>query len=1004
MPANTQAMRIEGMDATNGWYAVQSQTQPSVDAIQEFSVQTSNYSAELGLAGGGLFNLTMKSGTNQLHGSAYEYFVNEALNAGTPWTSNGDGGLLRPRQRRNDFGFTLGGPVVLPKLYNGHDKLFFFFNFEQFRQTIITNNVEYTLPTTAYRSGNFSQALTNRNIGTDGLGRPLLENTIYDPSTDFVVNGETYRNPFPNNIIPQADLDPVAVKIDNLLPLPTSSGLINNYLPTYANPSSTTIPSVKIDYLLSARSKLTGYWSLTDRNTPNNSALPQPLEGTPDHVPTNTIRLNFDRTLAPTLLLHFGAGLMDMHFFQSADSFNPVTQLGLTGTNSNYFPVLETLLGTDQGGLSITTGPGVVEHLVYYKPTFNTNLTWVKNNHTYKFGGEAMTDGYKIFNTTYSMGWLAFSPNETGLPALNGVSLPATVGFPYASFLLGAVDSGIDGTPAATRMGAHALSGYAQDSWKVTRKLTLDYGLRYDFSSYLKDGNGYYIIFSPSTPNENAGGRLGGLIGEGYGGGRCNCEFSTNYPFAFGPRLGLAYQITPKTVLRVGSGVSYFKTDDNNFGYSAGSEFGYTSSSYGYPAYVMQNGLPYKVTFPNFDPGQYLYPGEIGSVNQAQDRHAGRPARQLQWSVGIQREILRNFLVEATYVGNRGAWWNAAGLICPNCTTPGELAYYGLNINNAADRTLLASEVGSPLAISQGFGLPYPGFPTQATVAQSLRPFPQYGSITNWHWVPDGDTWYESLQMKATKRFSRGLQFDSAFTWAKQLDSGVEDDYGRGDGVIINNAFNRPNQKTLSVFDQPFQFVISGSYTTQRLSGGNKFTGNKALSWIARDWQIGTLLRYASGTPIPSPTSTNSLSTYIFQSTLFNRVPGVPLFTHNLNCGCFDPTKTFVLNPAAWSNPAPGQWGTAAGYYSDFRYQRRPVENISLGRVFPLKERASFQIRAEFTNMFNRSEMNNPTATNPLATQTTNAAGQTTSGFGYINTGSTYSSPRQGQLVARFRF
>jgi hypothetical protein len=137
---------------------------------------------------------------------------------------------------------------------------------------------------------------------------------------------------------------------------------------------------------------------------------------------------------------------------------------------------------------------------------------------------------------------------------------------------------------------------------------------------------------------------------------------------------------------------------------------------------------------------------------------------------------------------------------------------------------------------------------------------------------------------------------------------------------------------------------------------------------------------------------------------LFNRVPGVPLFTQDLNCHCFDPNKTFVLNPAAWTNPPAGQWGTAAAYYTDYRYQRRPVENISIGRVFRVKERASLQIRAEFTNMFNRTEMSNPTATNPSATQTTTAAGQTTAGFGYINNGTVFSAPRSGQLVARFQF
>jgi hypothetical protein len=290
-----------------------------------------------------------------------------------------------------------------------------------------------------------------------------------------------------------------------------------------------------------------------------------------------------------------------------------------------------------------------------------------------------------------------------------------------------------------------------------------------------------------------------------------------------------------------------------------------------------------------------------------------------------------------------------------------------------------------------------------ATVAQSLRPYPQFGNLSNWHYTPLGDTWYNSLQAKATKRFSHGVEINSSFTWSKQLTLGVEDDFGRGGGVFINDAFNRRNQKTLSVFDQPFLFVFSGSYTTPKLSGGNRLTGNKVVSWIARDWQIGTLLRYGSGTPIQSPTATTGLATYVFQSTLFNRVPGVALFTHDLNCHCFDPNKTFVLNPAAWVNPPAGQFGTAAPYYADYRYQRRPVENMSLGRAFHLKERATLQIRAEFTNIFNRTEVNNPTATSAVATQTT-SNGRTTGGFGYINVGTTFSAPRQGQLIARIQF
>src|SRR5215472_3327722 len=203
LEGNSAALRVEGQDATATiTLGATSQTQPSVEATQEVAIQTSNYAAEFGQAGGGLFNFTMKSGTNQFHGSAYDYFVNEALNAGTPFTDDGHGHLLRPRQRRNDYGFSLGGPVWIPKLYNGHDKTFFFFNFEQFRENATYNNTPLTVPTVAYRNGDFRQALTGRMLGVDGLGRSYQENEIYDPSTERIISGVRYRDPFPNNTIP----------------------------------------------------------------------------------------------------------------------------------------------------------------------------------------------------------------------------------------------------------------------------------------------------------------------------------------------------------------------------------------------------------------------------------------------------------------------------------------------------------------------------------------------------------------------------------------------------------------------------------------------------------------------------------------------------------------------------------------------------------------------------------------------------------------------------------
>jgi hypothetical protein len=1006
MPSNSQTLRLEGQESTNGIASsTQSQTQPSVEAIEEFAIQTSNYAAEYGQAGGGLFNVTMKSGTNSLHGSAYEYFVNEDLNAGQPFTNSGDGRLLRPRQRRNDYGFTLGGPVEIPKIYNGHDKTFFFFNFEQFRETQVINNSPLTVPTAAYRDGNFTQALTGKNLGTDGIGRPILENTVYDPSSDFTVSGVRYRNPFPNNTIPLSQQDPVALNILKLVPNPTNSLLVNNYVPVFRNSRVSDIPSVKIDHNISSQLKVSGYWSRTGTSSPNNDGLPYPITTSiPSSTIAHTVRLNMDDTLAPTLLLHIGIGVIDTSQ-NSTQSYDP-TQIGFKGANSNLFPLISTLPAGGltagppaQGGMS-PLGSGTVARLNYLKPTATTSLTWVHNNHTLKFGGELEIQGFLANLQTYSNSWMYFGAVETGLPALNGVSLTGSVGFPFASFLMGRVNSGYYSVPSTVRLGAHSMAFFAQDSWKVTRRLTVDYGLRYDFETYMREHDGEMPNMSISVPNPSAGGKPGGIIFEGYGSGRCNCQFAHNYPFAFGPRLGLAYQITPKTVVRTGAGVSYGRLNSlNGKTNNAGSSVPYGATSYGDPAFQLQSGVPYQVTFPNFDPGQLPLSGTVGNPTNFIDPNAGRPARILQWSFGIQREITNNLVVEATYLGNRGVWWQANTMKVINALTQDRLNSFGLSLNNPDDLKLLASPLSSALAASRGFNKPpYPGFPTGSTVAQSLRLLPEYSNPVN-TWPPIGDTWYNSLQIKATKRLSHGLEFSYSLTWSKQLVIGSEQDYNYFGFVApaTNDVNNRPVNKYLSGYDQPLLSVIAASYTTPTIKG------NKVLSLIARDWQIGTVLRYGSGLPIQVPIATTSLSTYTFQNTFVNRVPGVPLFTHDLNCHCFDPNTTFVLNPAAWSNPPLGQFGTAAAYYNDYRQQRRPGENLSLARNFRIRERVNFQIRGEFTNFMNRAEMNNPTSGNAFATQTTRA-GQNTAGFGWINTATVFSAPRQGQLVARVTF
>jgi hypothetical protein len=500
-----------------------------------------------------------------------------------------------------------------------------------------------------------------------------------------------------------------------------------------------------------------------------------------------------------------------------------------------------------------------------------------------------------------------------------------------------------------------------------------------------------------------------------------------NYKYGIGPRIGLAYQITPKTVLRAGWGFVYAPVAD--IGISTANSL--TNSPAGVNAFfnVQDPATMPQPVFPNFNPSVYpLIVNGAGTVNnalQALDPNAARPPRQNQWSIGLQRELTRNLVVEASYVANRGVWWGGPlGLL--DQVSPDTFAAAGLHpYTNAADNLLLSSAISSGGVAARGLGgLPYAGYPTGSTLINTLRPFPQFASA-GFFGAPygvtgsaTGRTWYDSLQAKGTQRLSHGLSVTTEFTWSKAL----------ANPITTQDIFN-PNSsiKQLQSTDQPFLFNVAAVYTTPKA----RFLDNwKAASWVARDWQIGVSASYGSGTLLtpPSTTTTNNLGT-----SQMVRVPGQPLYLKDLNCHCINPWSDQLLNPLAWTNPtSTGQpdyttnnsGGSVNGvfgpqtFYGDFRGPRRPIENLNFGRNFRIKERMNFQIRAEFTNALNRTFLGNPsTTTSPRVAIGRNGAGQITSGFGTINaTFSTGTSggfatlagnpslPRQGTLIARFTF
>lgn len=1025
-PYNTASYRVEGQEVSNPITQAYptTETVAGMEAVEQLVLQTNNYAAEYGQAGGGLVTIAMKSGTNSFHGSVFECLRNEALDGNQPYVN------VRQRSRYSDYGFTLGGPVWIPKVYDGHNKTFFFLSLEWFRDRT-PFDMTFTMPTLAYRNGDFRQALTGRQLGTDPLGRPIMEGAIYDPQTEKIVNGLRVRDQFQYqgmlNVIDPARFDPVAKRIQDFIPLPTSAALTNNYRKPWIAHNHLNRPSFKLDHNFSARSKVSFFIQAMTTNQDQYASfngmfggdgIPSPITtDTPTRLHQYVYRLNFDHVIAPTMMLHLGVGLHELHFSNLAtdSQLDQLKELGLPGAKATIFPSMGAF-STSRGGLGgrgwfglQATGPFRQSIRRMYKPSASASLTRIKNNHTYKFGAEMRLEGHPNLIVHPANNWYWFDAQQTGLPYTQGYIGGGTVGFPYASFLLGLVNSIGTGDVSHPRLGKSAWAVFAQDTWKMTRKFTLEYGLRWDYQGYYRDTYGRIPNFSPTTPNPSAGGLPGAVIFEGSGPGHCNCDFARVYPYAFGPRLGAAYQITPKTVFRAGGGISYGQTaSENSISQAINPLYYYPSTSYGDPIGLLRNGPPPTPSWPNLDPGQWPFANAPWPSPPAIDHNAGRPPRIIQWSFGVQREISRNLAIEAAYVGNRGVWWEAKDLINVNALTPERIAKAGLDINNAADRTLLSSRLDSSVAAQRGFNKPpYPGFPMSSTVAQALRPFPQFGQI-NYFGAPLGKTWYDSLQIKAIQRLSHGLSFTGAFTWAKELMMGAEGVgmmspfcfYGSHiSSAAVNDVFNRPMNKYISSLSRPIVFAMMANYTIPKLGL------NKALSWAIRDWMIGASAVYASGQPIAAPIAQNGLYSLLFRNTFANRVPGQPLWTKDINChSCFDPNKDFVLNPKAWVDPPAGQFGTGAAYYDDYRQQRRPMEYVSVGRIFRIGERVALSIRADFQNIFNRTFPNDPSSTNAKAAQNRDANGKPTGGFGYISTTSVYMAARQGMIVARLRF
>jgi hypothetical protein len=921
---------------------------PSVEAISEFQLLGANFNAEYGRTGGGFEIFTTKSGSNTFHGSAFDYLRNNVFD------SRGFFSPVTPVNRQNEYGVAFGGPLWIPKVYKGANRTFFHFVYSGFRYRQSAANSLISVAPAAFRTGDFSSLVNAK-------GQPV---TIDDPSTTTVVGGVTTRSPFPNNRIPVTSFSTVSKNILPLLPSPTNGNLLGNFLAIGLTSVNRDQVDFKFDHNFSDRNRLNVFFYEGQYPTINPAQLPGAVSAAwVNSYSSYWIRANHDFILSPAMVNHIGLGFTrEGQYWNSLNANQGWPQkLGLTGVSTGYgnsFPLVNFSDGYySLGNVANSKSVGVQVNEVYQA---TDSFSWVRGNHAIKFGIDLrwlVTNGADLFN---SEGTFNYSTLETGLPGSSTVT-----GNSFASFLLGAVDSGSRNVLAYVPSNRYRYAAfYAQDDWKITRRLTLNYGLRYEIYSPRHEAHDNLASFSPTIPNPGAGNILGAIAFLGSGSGRTGrTSFADTYYKNFGPRLGIAYALSDKMVIHSGYGI-YFapgnadtdlrESQAYNYGFSASPAYATTNAG-ATPAFYWDNGFPTNFATPpqvsptvaNGSNVLTMYPGD------------GRPPYFQNWNVDVQRELFANVLLDAAYIGIKGTRLGT-NLINLNQVNP---SYLSLG-------SLLALAASSAQAQAAGIVLPYAGF--SGSVAQALRPYPQYLNIQDLA-NPNGNSTYNSLQVKAQKRLSYGLTVIAAYTWAKSLSDG---EIAAGGGPAGENFYNRRNEKAISQDDVPQALALSYVYA---IPGKGKLLGG---------WTFTGIQQYSVGTPIVL-SATNTLP--IFNSAQRpNVVVGVPLMNDLSN---FDPNNSPTnryINLSAFTVPAAYTFGTAARSYTNLRNPNFLNESFGLIKRTPLTEKISLTFRAEFFNVFNRVVFGSP------------AANVSASNFGVIS--SQGNTPRQGQLALRLDF
>jgi hypothetical protein len=979
----TRETLLDGASTTAGTPGAFSEAAISPEAIQEIKIETSGLGAQFGRTQGGVFNFVMKSGTNDLHGSGFIGVRREWMNANS--FTNNFYGLPRARDRKLNYAGSFGGPVVLPKLYNGKDRTFFYTTYERFKQRMSGISApNRTAPLPEFYNGDFSRLLGAATGSTDALGNPVLRGAIYDPASfRQLAGGRWAGDMFTGNKIPVSRFSQVANNINSLArggysaTVRDASGqfpLVNNAVgafdafPTFDQYAYT----LKADHAINGRNKLTGSLSYVARPRQgfgSTTSLYDAAGGDPggplssaqlQRVRYYFGRIAWDWTVTPRIVQNLSVNYNRM--------INPINNLNIDTDGAAKFGI-KNLSTKGYPQINWGSGPFVTlgsigTTMEYFQATMGYGLadTWSfsSGRHFLKWGVDVRANPAASRNG--NGGAFNFAARSTAIP--NEAFSGTQTGYSFASYLLGIVDNATLSAPVTIGSRRHYTALFLNDDFRVNNRLTLNIGLRWDYQPPYTEQYNRMAAWTPDKKDP-----ISGLPGAYVFAGDCSACMGRNY---FGtkdykglfPRLGFAYQPFTHWTIRGAYGI-LVQADVGSLPTSAFAWQGAYNLAAD-PIYPWNGSFKWDAGFPT---DRYIAPtydvsrGNTIAPNMVDPRYGTNPYIQ-DWNLNIQRQLPGRIVLDVGYVGNKGTRLPLSALSRINQLPASVLTQYGSKLSNPVTNAAQAA--------ANGIAYPYPGF--SGTVASALRQYPQVqgNSTISAAGAPLGFSTYNSLQVAVNKSVSKGFSFYGNYVWSRAI--------GNTNSSMVD-YYNARLEKSAVSWDIPHVVKAYVNYELPFGKGMALLNHAPALvNTLVNGWAVSCIMNYRSGQPLGFSGASSPYSSW-------NGGQRPNVAAGDLKASTFDYSNfdyahpnsianTYV-NKALVSDPAAFTLGNSAPRYTQLLGQGFANEDIGIFKNNRIRENYRVQLRIEMLNAFNRHILGTPnlTVTSPQFGQITTVSG-----------------------------